>query len=102
MSITLELRQELSIDPWYWNLSNEEMRNAFKEFLREGKGYCMETPKNHVGTMVQYIDAIEKIAKASGVSMSFVGVNIDKFLAKCDKDNKIQIKALKLYKKFVS
>lgn len=102
MEFDLNLRQELSIDPWYWDLSNEEMRENFKNYLIEEKGYQIETSKNRTGIMVSYLEAIDNLAKSNEVSLAFIGVNVDEYIAKCNNANKIQLKALRLYKEFVS
>ncbi len=102
MKFNLDLRQELSIEPWYWDLSNTEMRENFKDYLTEEKGYQMMRSKNRVGIMVSYLEAIDNLAKSDEVSLAFVGVNVDDYIAKCNNADKILLKALKLYKEFVS
>ena len=102
MEIGLELRQEMALGPWYWNLPNDEMRNNFKDFLTTEKGYKLITEKSRTGIMMRYFDAIADAAEADGVTWAFVGVNVDDYIAKCDKANKVLYKALRLYKEFVS
>lgn len=98
MDIGLDLILDTSIEPWFWNLPDKAMKERFKGFLIENKGYKVITEKSRLGIMLKYIDAIDELAKEARVTWAFVGVNVDEYITKCDKTNRILYKALKLYK----